>query len=870
MDIPIKDKTFKNPIFSSASFILYPLLFIFLISAQAMMSWREDFETGKLDPKKWVFVKAEPTNLAEIVNVPSHGYALHIVGERTNSEVFTRISPGGGAPFKLTFSFYQPSKENNGYAGVVHHTGCTPMYSFWWLEEKPPDIRLWTLYKGEWAERWSASGIECDKWYRIELEDDGHSVSVKIYQNGDLLAKSEAVPHDTGFSGFGGPISFGAHTGGGTQGVFYDDIVIEYTSPPPSYSLPPDYSAKAPRLTLKSQKLSAEISKDRGWILSLKTAKGFSLFDKGMGVLSIGNVSLGKTYSDKDFSLAPSSLSFTSKQARMKQVTSDEEIEAETTYSLEGDALIWDVRLSAKNDEPQEGKISFVFPLPQWCEEIFLPMFGAPFRREEVPSYCGYRGGGNLSIPMATLYSEGKDVGLTILADPYAPKPSFSFSFNPQGNPPVVLLQWSNCRLQRGHPLHLRVFLANHQGDWRSGLKWVLGRFPEFFKPEMKVAEGHQVIMWERPRERLEWLRELGFAWGMSHLLKTPFYGKYFSEVNTEEEIKEKREFLNLCHQVDFHFYYYWSYIETEPKFAEENFSDSIARWTDGRPMLLGWGGFPWMVPYPGGKWHSYILDQLDKLLKALPEVDGVFVDNTGGSFVSYGQDDGITFMNNHPAYQYAFAQHNILREVKEKLKALGKGMWANGSCDLESARYMDGIMVESRADFLEAQRYLGLVKPMLFITYYDKNDPQRRERLIGNLKSALLSGVMLGFNEWELVPETIDLELLKRWLPLYEPLRGREWVLEAHALSLPKGIKGNIFKTGKGDYYIALVREGETVEGKFWVQVRVPDGKKIRSAKIYTPSEGRWRAIEMRRNGSAIEVGIEGLEEAGGILLEH
>lgn len=851
-------------------FILYPLLFISLTPTFAMISWREDFETRQFDPKKWVFVKAEPTNLAEIINIPSHGYALHILGEKTNSEIFTRISPGGGAPYKLTFSFYQPSKENNGYAGVVHHTGCTPMYSFWWLEEKPPDIRLWTFHKGEWSARWSASGIECDKWYKVELEDDGHSISLKIYHDGNLVANSEAVPHDTGFTGFGGPISFGAHTGGGLQGVFYDDIMIEYTTPPPSYSLPADYATKAPRLILKSTKLSTEISKDKGWILRLKTANGFPLIDKGMGVLSIGNVSLGKTYSDKDFSLTPSSLNFTSKQARMRQITSDSKIVVETTYSLEEDTLIWDVRLSVKNDEPREGKISFVFPLPQWCEEIFLPMSGAPFRREEVPSYCVYRGGGNLSIPMATLYSEGRDIGLTILADPYSPKPSLSFAFNPQGNPPVLLLQWNNCRLQREHPLHLRVFIANHQGDWRSGLKWVLSRFPEFFKPEMKVAEGHQVIMWERPRERLEWLRGLGFTWGMSHLLETPFYGKYFSEVNTEEEIKGKREFLNLCHQVDFHFYYYWSYIETEPTFAEENFPDSVARWPDGRPMLLGWKGITWMLPYPGGKWHSYILDQLDKLLKALPEVDGVFVDNTGGSFVSYGQDDGITFINNRPAYQYAFAQHNILREVKDRLIALGKGMWANGSCDLESARYMDGIMVESRTDFLEAQRYLGLVKPMLFITYYDKNDPKRRERLINNLKSALLSGVMLGFNEWELVPETIDLELLKSWLPLFEPLRGREWLLEAHALSLPKGVKGNIFKTNKGDYYIALVREEDMIEGKFKIRIRVSDGKRIRSARIYTPSEGRWRAVGIKRDGSVIEVEIEGMAEAGGILLEH
>ncbi|MBC7328185.1 hypothetical protein H5T87_08750, partial [bacterium] len=778
-----------------------------------------------LDRKKWVYNQADSSNYVEIVKFPGRNNTLHIVGKNTNSEVFTRIYPGGGAPYKLTFSFYQPSGENKGYAGVVHQPGCTPMHSFWWLEWKPPIINLWTNYQGVWAPRWTTDGIECDRWYKVELIDKGNYLTVGIYKGEELIAQSGEIPHDPGFSGFGGPISFGAHTGGGLQGVFFDDIVIEWTSPPPAYSLPKDYKQKAPFFSLKNQTLRVDISKDRGWILRVRKSDGTPFFDEGMGCILVENVSSGKRYGDSDFSVLSPPLRITKNEIKMNIASTDRTIELETKCSLAGDSFIWEAKIKPKYETPQEGRISFLFPLPSWLEEIFLPMFGAPFKKGEIPRYCVYRGGGNLSIPMVTFYSLSKDTGLTVLADPNAPKPSFDFAFNPEGSPPTFQARWNNLRMQKGRQILLRLYIAVHRGDWRSGLRWVLYKFPEYFKPEMKVAPGHQVITWEIPEERLKWLTELGFTWGDSHLLTTPYYGKYISEVNTSEEIAQKNAFLKLCHKHNFQFYYYWSFIETEPSFAESNFPESIARWPDGRPMLLGWGGFPWMVPYPGGKWRSYILDQLERLLKALPEVDGIFVDNTGASFISYGQDDGYTFTNNLPAYQYAFAQHSMLREVKEKLKKLGKGMWANGACDLESARYMDGIMVESRSDFLEAQQHLGLVKPMLFITYYDKKDPERKEKLVNNLKSALLCGAMLGFNEWELVPETIDLELLKRWLPLFEPLRGRQWVLEAYCLSLPAGVKGNIFLTSAGDYFIPLVKEQREVEKKFFVEVDVPDG---------------------------------------------
>jgi len=856
----------KKQLMRSILPIIYLLLSPFTL--QGRTQWKDDFDSGNLDTNKWSACLNDPENRLCIEPFSGRGYVLHILARKTNAEVTTNFSLGGDDKYRLEFSFYQPSSENEGYAGVVHHPGCSLGYSFWWLEWQPPELHLWTIYHGIWAQRWKMEGIETDKWYRVVITNEPNKVSLSIYSDGKIIGSSGAIPHDSGFSG---PLSFGAHTGGGLRGILLDDIGIDYAGPTSTVKLPESYKRTAPQITLRNSFLQAGIATDTGWLLSLRKGNGNDVFEQGIGRILIDDVSEGKRYSDADFHLLKDSLLSSEGKASFKQVSRDGSIILETTLALERNSLIWNIQLSSLNDQPHSGRVSFHLPFPSWCEEVFLPSLGAPFDRETLRSVYAYRDPTNgFCIPLATLYSPKKGIGLSVFVDPESQKPALLFGFTPKGNPPSFQVQWDYLRLEKGRDTKLCLHIALHPGDWRCGLSWLIQDFPHLFQPQIDVAPGHQVIAGQLSDERVKWLRNLGFTWEETHLLPVPFYGRYISEENTPEEIEQANSYLKMIHQNDFQLYIYWSFNETEPRFAEENFPDSISKYPDGGAQALGWGNFFLMVPFPQGKWHDYILGQLEQMLSAFPDVDGVFVDNTLQSIISYGQDDGITFINGKPAYQYAFAQHNILREAKEMLLKRSKGLWANQSCDIESAQYMDGILVENRRDWLESQQYFGLLKPMVFITYYDREDPKREEKLLENLRAAFRCGVMLAFNEWELQPEVIDLELLCKWLPLFEPLRGRSWVLEPECISFPKGIRGNIFRTKEGDYYIALVPE-EGMKGKrFQLEIKVPNGNELRSARLYTPDTGKWQIIGLMRSGERIILNVRGLKEAGGLLLKH
>jgi hypothetical protein len=51
-----------------------------------------------------------------------------------------------------------------------------------------------------------------------------------------------------------------------------------------------------------------------------------------------------------------------------------------------------------------------------------------------------------------------------------------------------------------------------------------------------------------------------------------------------------------------------------------------------------------------------------------------------------------------------------------------------------------------------------------------------------------------------------ISHQLDLKYRPLLTLMRGRHWLLTAHALRLPEGMEGNIFRTPDGDYYVTVV----------------------------------------------------------------
>ncbi len=806
----------------------------------------DDFESGAPLPEKW-YVAPSGAGRIGVGPCPCGSRAVHLTTRSGNCEI-RMVGRVYNEPFTLAFRFFQPASENHGYAGVVRFSSVR---HFWWIEWMPPRLNVWTTAAGKWAVRWSIASLACDTAYTVVVRNRPDAVRIELRNAGkQIMARSIWLSHDDGPPG---SICFGAHSGKGLRGVWFDDIRLTAAARKRSQTLGAEYKRQAlPGVMVQRGSLAAAVSRDKGLLLGLRCG-GRDLLGARPAAVSLYDFTAHRSCPETTMVCRALDEGEGRVSAALESPGAPG-IRIQSGWRMTGDALYWDCRVGAEFAAAHETAIEFRVPIPAWADRFFAPSRGAPFTRRTVRSGFRYRDASNgVEIPLITLYSAGGENGFSLFADPAVPIPALSFELDPANREPNIYVSFRALRLSNKVPAHVRLILIPHASGWRPGLGWVLAHYPKIFMPDTAVSEGHQVIAGRLPAARIRELRRLGFRWQEMHLVRCPFYGEYLTKETPQSDIDAGRQYLDQVHREHFHYFCYWSFNETRPDFARR-FADGISRGRDGKPQRFGWHHFTWMVPLPGASWHEHVLEQLRRIADTFPGLDGVFCDNTIESNFTFGQDDGVSMRNGRACCQYAFAQHATLAAAKTLLRARGMGLWANGACDMNTARWLDGILVENDPTFLESQQFLGLTKPLVFITYYKQENPRRRERLVRMLGTALRCGVLLGFNEWELKPKgPVDLDILQRWLPMFEVLRRRRWVLEPRAVEAPEGILANIFRSPAG-YAVPLVRSRAAPAGmkKAAVRIRVPDAGRIRNAAIYAPNAPTpgWRSIEFRRIG--------------------
>ena len=98
----------------------------------------------------------------------------------------------------------------------------------------------------------------------------------------------------------------------------------------------------------------------------------------------------------------------------------------------------------------------------------------------------------------------------------------------------------------------------------------------------------------------------------------------------------------------------------------------------------------------------------------------------------------------------------------------------------------------------------------------------------------------------------------LKRVVEAYRPLLsrlvGRQWVLEPHPLEMPNGVKANIFKGRKNDYYITVLSTRMTLQrtGQLIFKVSIKDVKCLSKVCYWGPATGSQKAPFTLTDGTA------------------
>ena len=318
----------------------------------------------------------------------------------------------------------------------------------------------------------------------------------------------------------------------------------------------------------------------------------------------------------------------------------------------------------------------------------------------------------------------------------------------------------------------------------------------------------------------------------------------------TQQKIKEH---INLLHKYGVNVFIYWQVSDCYEKYAEEKFPESISRDETENPYNA-WGLCHLMNPDFRLPWARHSIKQAKKLLDAYPEVDGFFIDCLANEKFDFAHEDGTTMVNGKRSYTMSFGYMKTLETVCEMLHKKGKATFGNTPVNVEVQKDIDGLMSES-LDWLGMVGYSGLAKPVLLLTMYSTI-----EQAEASLKACLKYGAFfhpLHFQKAEFM------KLCELYLPLIELLRGKRWVLTAHALTLPEGIDGNIFQGRGGDYLVTLLSKEKSAldKGKFSenivVETTLRDAGEIKSVYIFSVDYRGCSKIDFARKGKRIKVDL-------------
>ncbi|HPD15664.1 MAG TPA: hypothetical protein PLE19_11975 [Planctomycetota bacterium] len=501
-------------------------------------------------------------------------------------------------------------------------------------------------------------------------------------------------------------------------------------------------------------------------------------------------------------------------------------------------------------------------------------------------------------VPMATFQFENGDKG-------------FNWGY---AEKPVQSLQTLECLqsyigLVGDRPARAAVRVLFHGGDWRLGLEQVYRHYRAFFdpdSPEIHDAEGVFLCGGIEVGRDPKAYTALGLKTLEVHG-HFSYYSDYFQDgqarwlkINSLERLYHKwrkegneRDAYQVWAWVNCHTpaeiaaelgaadveslyhtradiqaqltriaeagicpFWYFNYTDGFRPVAEARWPDAICRTPQGDPIPSGWHMCHNMNADLSTSFGQFCLESAKKILAEYPQLKGFFLDCFRHYEIDFAHDDGLTVVDNRPAYSVNFSYDELTRRIKEHMKSLGRplSMFANKPQTLRCMRHVDGVLLEGDGDISEEKYFWAcLAKPMFFLWTSDRANTDE------NLRRCVLHGCFPtiardGRPHDELVAH------YARYLPLYEPFRRRVLCFEPDPLRVPRGARGKLYTVPDG--YVAgiitphidsadEIRYARTPYALF----RVKRGWDVGRVGLMHPGDQAFRDAAFKFNGSLIAV---------------
>ena len=502
-------------------------------------------------------------------------------------------------------------------------------------------------------------------------------------------------------------------------------------------------------------------------------------------------------------------------------------------WTVAGDEMQWKITVTLDKDEaPRSIKIRQFIPYPTnepyrwnvWTAQQHFPKELVRVAQSSMvygDICCG------TVIPLLALYSEHKDVGMSI-AKPLGQKiPRWTMIFDGYRGGGVTIE--SGCmKLSNNHSAETALLLHPYAGGcWRPALGYLVQKYPSYFKAGLADAserlDGGFLIGNPSTAETQMQLAKTYDAKVAEIHHHYRYYGNYFPDHGTwrtiegnpvretiRKNVRSVKTIRQALQQFNSHQIKPLLYIQLAGdgyrSYVEKKFPESIALNIDGQRMGQNYYNV-WMMnsdlSLPFGK---FLHEELERFFRLYPEAGGLFWDQPCYDDIDSAHHDGLTMVDNKPMYRLAFCYEEHRDYMVSEAHKRKMIISANGPLYIELCEEIDQIMAEGVSWVADVVQYECVARPMLFYHYFkDADDVEEM------FQKCLIAGAT-GYT----VPDFLlspDLELLFRsYTPLVRLLSGRTWLFEPRPLELPRRVDGNIFSKEDGSLYVTLVSRGQSL----------------------------------------------------------
>ena len=608
------------------------------------------------------------------------------------------------------------------------------------------------------------------------------------------------------------------------------------------------------------------------------------------------------------------------------------------TFTISTTQFRWDVRIRKTSGDDRTVRVINFLPLPLGGYQGWAPISDAPFQiKPWLPFSIDYgqstsgaigEGRWRTTVPLMVFYSKQNHRALAIASPLEIPAVRIRFLSNtgadadfhwnsrqyPMPERPYFQVSNEYLGIRDKRDLQIGLLISAQPADWRPALGWFYAQYKEYFDPDPHFdpwdgvyGGGYQFLDPSLTSQQIasayadEFKR--GERWEELHG-HFVHYGSMIPDASVKSWVNKSDSFpftmtreaiANHCRvarKAGIGTFLYYNVTEAEYWYAKEKFPSSIAKSELGQP-IGAWRSqvYPseracWLMNSdPTTDFGKYMIQQAHDLVDAYPDAAGFFWDVYGRSYMfDFAHDDGITMVNNKPAYYAEFMYQRLMNDyVGPLLHNRGMTITINKPVTVSSTRGVDGILVmedaphEENPAWITAQSYLGIHRHLVM---EDDNALHDEMMYLHCLRYGVFNSLSTDQddNGKPLPAETIaqNRKLEEQYLPFIEMFRGKQWILYPEALELPENTYGNIFRLKDGTVMITMVsawrylRHADGFDSNLKVIARLPDAAAIGKVEVYSVDRGEKSIVEPQRQGDQFTITVPKHAKATVILLHQ